>query len=190
MPKQSLKQSINMLKQKLSKKPKATKTQDKSKPAKNNDKNSAQSPKMIFPRIKLPKINFGMKKKVIEPELPSATKSLPKGVKIADKYPLYEPFSQVIIVQDPKTGEFKYILDELQLDPMERGIYNRILEMLLAEIESPKEDIADARKFFAQEAKKIVDKYRISIGWFLMFHGTRFFIMLNVIWLVLAKLTR
>ncbi len=165
MPKQSLKQSINMLKQKLSKKPKATKTQDKSKPAKNNDKNSAQSPKMTFPRIKLPKINFGMKKKVIEPELPSATKSLPKGVKIADKYPLYEPFSQVIIVQDPKTGEFKYILDELQLDPMERGIYNRILEMLLAEIQSPKEDIADARKFFAQEAKKIVDKYRISMGW-------------------------
>ncbi len=90
---------------------------------------------------------------------------MPKGVKIADKYPLYEPFSQVIIVQDPKTGEYKYILDELQLDPMERGIYNRILEMLLAEIQSPKEDIADARKFFAQEAKKIVDKYRISMGW-------------------------
>ena len=90
---------------------------------------------------------------------------MPKGIKIADKYPLYEPFSQVIIVQDPKTGEFKYILDELQLDTMERGIYNRILEMLLAEIESPKEEISDPRKFFAQEAKKIVDKYRISLGW-------------------------
>jgi flagellar protein FlaI len=36
---------------------------------------------------------------------------------------------------------------------------------LLAEIESPKEEIADPRKFFAQEAKKIVDKYRISLGW-------------------------
>jgi flagellar protein FlaI len=36
---------------------------------------------------------------------------------------------------------------------------------LLAEIESPKEEIADPRRFFAEEAKKIVDKYRISLGW-------------------------
>ncbi|HUJ84409.1 MAG TPA: type II/IV secretion system ATPase subunit, partial [Candidatus Acidoferrales bacterium] len=117
-------------------------------------------------RFKFPKINLGStKKKAPEPEVPSIVKSLPKGIKIADKYPLYEPFSQVVIVQDPKTGEFKYVLDELQLDPLERGIYNRILEILLAEIESPKEQIKDPRKFFAQEAKKIVDKYRISLGW-------------------------
>jgi len=36
---------------------------------------------------------------------------------------------------------------------------------LLAEIESPKEEVLDPRKFFAEEAKKIVDKYRISLGW-------------------------
>ena len=105
------------------------------------------------------------KKKKSEPETALNAKSLPKGIKIVDKYPLYEPFAQVFIIQDPKTGENKYILDELQLDPMERGIYNRILEILLAEIESPKDEIADPRKFFAQEAKKIVDKYRISLGW-------------------------
>jgi flagellar protein FlaI len=68
-------------------------------------------------------------------------------------------------VQNPKTGEYKYILDELQLDPLERSVYNRILEILLAEIESPKEEIPDPRRFFAEEAKKIVDKYRISLGW-------------------------
>jgi len=71
----------------------------------------------------------------------------------------------VAIVQDPKTGEFMYILDELQLDPLERGVYKRILEILLAEIQSPNEGVLDARKFFAEEAKKIVDKYRISLGW-------------------------
>ena len=38
-------------------------------------------------------------------------------------------------------------------------------DILLAEIESPKEQIKDPRKFFAQEAKKIVDKYRITLGW-------------------------
>ena len=160
---QKLKQSFNNLRQKFTKK--TNKTTEKSPLTKNKHKISIKLPKLSLPKSKFPKINLNHKKIVSEPELPSAIKSLPKGVKIADKYPLYEPFSQVIIFQEPKTGEFKYILDELQLDPMERGIYNRILEMLLAEIQSPKEDISDARKFFAQEAKKIVDKYRISLGW-------------------------
>jgi flagellar protein FlaI len=109
------------------------------------------------------KINFGKKKKVAIP--PPPPKPVPRGFKVVEKYPLYEPFAHVAIVQNPKTGEYKYILDELQLDPLERSVYNRILEILLAEIESPKEEIPDPRRFFAEEAKKIVDKYRISLGW-------------------------
>jgi flagellar protein FlaI len=109
------------------------------------------------------KFNFGKKEQVaVSPPPP---KPVPRGFKIVDKYPLYEPFAHVAIAQSPKTGEFKYILDELQLDPLERSVYNRILDILLAEIESPKQEIADPRKFFAEEAKNIVDKYRISLGW-------------------------
>jgi len=109
------------------------------------------------------KLNFRKHK---EPAPGSATpKAVPRGFKIAEKYPLYEPFAHVAIAQNPKTGEYKYILDELQLDPLERTVYQRILEILLAEIESPKEEIADPRRFFAEESKKIVDKYRISLGW-------------------------
>src|SRR3972149_2829117 len=114
-------------------------------------------------KIKIP-IHFKKKQKQI-PIPPPPPKPLPRGLKVIEKYPLYEPFSHVAIIQNPKTGEHKYMLDELQLDPLERGVYNRILEILLAEIESPKEEIADPRKFFAEEAKKIVDKYRISLGW-------------------------
>lgn len=130
-------------------------------------KNSTAAFSAKVKNIKLPKIKIkrSFKKKRLEPPLIRSTKPLPKGVKVVEKYPLYEPFSQVAIVQDPKTGEHKYILDELQLDPMERAIYNRILEILLAEIESPKDEIEDPRKFFAEEAKKIVDKYRITLGW-------------------------
>ncbi|NWF86380.1 type II/IV secretion system ATPase subunit [Candidatus Bathyarchaeota archaeon] len=109
------------------------------------------------------KINWGKKEQVAIP--PPPPKPVPRGFKVVDKYPLYEPFAHVAIVQNPKIGEYKYVLDELQLDPLERGVYNRILEILLAEIESPKEEILDPRKFFAEEAKKIVDKYRISLGW-------------------------
>jgi flagellar protein FlaI len=109
------------------------------------------------------KLNFGTHEQTataLPPQRP-----VPRGFKIAEKYPLYEPFAHVAIAQNPKTGEFNYILDELQLDPLERSVYHRILEILLAEIESPKEEITDPRRFFAEEAKKIVDKYRISLGW-------------------------
>jgi len=110
------------------------------------------------------KIRFKKKEKQL-PIPPTSPKPIPRGLKVIEKYPLYEPFSHVVIVQNPKTGELNYILDELQLDPLERDVYHRILEILLAEIESPKEEIADPRKFFAEAAKKIVDKYRISLGW-------------------------
>jgi flagellar protein FlaI len=162
MPKQNLKQKLKESIAKLRLTRNANKTPSKKT---TESKASTASKTSSSKRFKLPKINLGFKKKKPEPEIPSVAKSLPKGIKIADKYPLYEPFSQVVIVQDPKTGEYKYVLDELQLDPLERGIYNRILEMLLAEIQSPKDQIKDPRKFFAQEAKKIVDKYRISLGW-------------------------
>ena len=109
------------------------------------------------------KISFRKHEQVAVP--PRPPKPVPRGFKVVDKYPLYEPFAHVAIVQNPKIGEYKYILDELQLDPLERSVYNRILEILLAEIESPKEEILDPRRFFAEEAKKIVDKYRISLGW-------------------------
>jgi len=109
------------------------------------------------------KINFGKSKQVAIP--PPPPKPIPRGFRTVEKYPLYEPFAHVAMVQNPKTGEYKYVLDELQLDPLERSVYNRILEILLAEIESPKEEIPDPRRFFAEEAKRIVDKYRISLGW-------------------------
>jgi len=134
---------------------------DKTPSAQNTESDKAKSKKSFS----FPKINIGIKKKKIVQDLPTVPKALPKTLKTIDKYSLYEPFAQVVIVQDTKTGEYKYVLDELQLDNFERGIYNRVLEILLAEIESPKEEIADPRKFFAQEAKKIVDKYRISLGW-------------------------
>ncbi len=129
-------------------------------------KNQATDVAAKIKNIHPPKIALTNKK--AKPELEIALpppKTLPKGVKVIDKYPLYEPFSQVVIVQEPKTGEHKYILDELQLDPLERGVFNRILEILLAEIVSPKEEIADPRRFFAEEARKIVNKYRITLGW-------------------------
>jgi len=124
---------------------------------------------MVKLRIKKPvlkKVNIKRSSNKNEQQIAQPPPSpIPRGLKVVEKYPLYEPFSHVAIVQSPKTGEYRYILDELQLDSLEKNVYDRILEILLAEIESPKEEILDPRKFFAEKAKKIVDKYRISLGW-------------------------
>jgi archaeal flagellar protein FlaI len=162
---QNLKQQTTKTKQKL----KATK--QKIDTTKSKIHITTTKIKTKIQTIKPPKINLTIKKKTTktenqpQPEISPQQKILPKGVKVAEKYPLYEPFSQVAIVQDPKTGEHKYILDELQLDPMEKSVYKRVLEILLAEIQSPKNEITDPRKFFAEEARKIVNKYRITLGW-------------------------
>jgi len=128
-------------------------------------------PKFKF-KLDLKKFNLKLnlhsdkkKKEETVPQAPAAPRVMPRGLKVIEKYPLYEPFAHVVIVQNPATGENKYILDELQLDPLEKDVYKRILAILLAEIESPKEEIADPRKFFAEKAKEIIDKYRISLGW-------------------------
>ncbi|MCD6445949.1 hypothetical protein J7L49_04105, partial [Candidatus Bathyarchaeota archaeon] len=57
------------------------------------------------------KINIGKRKKLAIP--PPPPKPIPKGYKIVEKYPLYEPFAHAAIAQNPKTGEYKYFLDEL-----------------------------------------------------------------------------
>jgi len=115
------------------------------------------------PMVRIRSIFKRQKPKAIPPAPPP--KPLPKGYKTVERYPLYEPYVHVAIAQNPASGEFKYILDELQLDILERNVYDRILEILLAEIGSPREEIEDPRQFFVEEAEKIVNKYRISLGW-------------------------
>ncbi len=116
--------------------------------------------------MKLPKFKVKVgKKDKVEAIPPAPPLSIPRGYSVVERTSLYEPFAHAVIVQNPATGEYKYILDELQLDTFEREIYNKILEVLLAEIKSPREEVKNPREFFDNEAKKIVDKYRISLGW-------------------------
>jgi flagellar protein FlaI len=117
----------------------------------------------MLKQLKLrPKIS-GKRKPIAIPPPPPL--SIPRGFTVVERQSLYEPFAHAVIVQNPATGEYKYILDELQLDSFEREIYDKILEVLLAEIHSPREELKSAREFFDKEARKIVEKYRISLGW-------------------------
>jgi flagellar protein FlaI len=117
--------------------------------------------------VKLPSLKFKMKfgRHKVEAIPPAPPLSIPRGYNIVERQSLYEPFAHAVIVQNPATGEYKYILDELQLDTFEREVYNKILEVLIAEIKSPREEIQNPRQFFDNQAKNIVEKYRISLGW-------------------------
>ena len=115
--------------------------------------------------LKIPSLKLKRGKQKVEATPTAPPLPIPRGYNIVERQSLYEPFAHVVIAQNPANGEYKYILDELQLDPFEREVYNKILEILLAEIKSPREEIKNAREFFDTEAKKIAAKYRISLGW-------------------------
>ena len=108
--KEKLKEKFAKTTDKLHKKSEAIKLRIKTikQRLKNSSANTAATIKNIkLP--KLPKINFkiklNLKKKKPEAETTPIAKTLPKGVKIIEKYPLYEPFAQVFIVQDPKRAK-------------------------------------------------------------------------------------
>lgn len=48
------------------------------------------------------KISLGKRQQVAIPSSPQ--RPVPRGFKIIEKYPLYEPFAHVAIVQSPRTG--------------------------------------------------------------------------------------
>jgi hypothetical protein len=116
-------------------------------------------------KLKHVRITINPRKRKGETMPPAPPIPIPRGYITVERTALYEPFAHAVVVQNPSTGEYKYILDELPLDEFERDIYNRILEILLAEIRSPREEIKDPRTFFDREAKKVIEKYRISLGW-------------------------
>ena len=105
-------------------------------------------------KLKRVKITINPRKRKGKTRPPAPPIPIPRGHITVKRTALYEPFAHAVVVQNPSSGEYKYILDELPLDEFERDIYNRILEILLAEIRSPKEEIKDPRAFFDREAKK------------------------------------
>lgn len=83
-------------------------------------------------------------------------------LKELERYPLYEPFAYARIVQDEGTGDIMYYLEEIQLDPAERKVYEELSRIVMLELPPP-EDLAkvgDVKNYLLNELKKIVDKYR------------------------------
>ena len=98
-------------------------------------------------------------KAVIKPR----TFKIPPGFKEVEAYPLYEPWAWARILQDPDTGETVYWLDEIPLTSSEKGIYDKIMEILYWELKPPPSE-EHHLEYFKKEAKRIVMEYRIRLG--------------------------
>jgi flagellar protein FlaI len=128
-------------------------------------------------------ISFRKKSDITIPSPPP--KPIPRGFEIVDRHPLYEPFVHITIAQNPKTGVYIYIVDELQLDSLEQETYDK-LTYFFEKIEIPPEvdgvSSERSRVHFCREVKSIIDKYRKRLGWLpdvswykIMYHAERNF---------------
>ena len=116
---------------------------------------------------------FGRAKKDNPAEVKESTRSyvvrfpftgtrVPDGGKLLDRYPLINPYAYAAIVEDESGGR-KYYLDEVPLTPQEAKVYSYILDKLETELTIPRSEV-DPKKYFAEQAKRIVAKYGIRVA--------------------------
>ncbi|MDG6982832.1 MAG: type II/IV secretion system ATPase subunit [Nitrososphaerota archaeon] len=87
---------------------------------------------------------------------------VPSGGRLLDRYPLTNPYAYAAIVEDENGGR-KYYLDEVALTHGEANVYSYILDKLETELTIPRTDV-DPKKYFAEQAKRIVAKYGIKVA--------------------------
>ncbi|MDG7010848.1 MAG: Flp pilus assembly complex ATPase component TadA [Nitrososphaerota archaeon] len=86
----------------------------------------------------------------------------PAGGKLLDRYPLINPYAYAAIIEDANGGT-KYYLDEVPLTPQEAKVYSYILDKLETELTIPRTEV-DPKRYFAEQAKRIVAKYGIKVA--------------------------
>ncbi len=88
---------------------------------------------------------------------------IPRGFKVVERYSIYEPFVHAVIVQNPETGETRYVVDELKLTRREKFIYDRVVETLQWELK-PLTEVEDPYSYFKKMAARVIHKYRLRLG--------------------------
>ncbi|MDG6902096.1 MAG: type II/IV secretion system ATPase subunit [Nitrososphaerota archaeon] len=87
---------------------------------------------------------------------------VPDGGRLLDRYPLTNPYAYAAVVEDESGGR-KYYLDEVPLAPSEARVYSYILDKLETELTIPRTEV-DPKKYFAEQARRIVAKYGIKVA--------------------------
>ena len=86
---------------------------------------------------------------------------IPPTWKVLERYPVNNPFAYAEISESP-LGVKRYFLDEVPLTRMEAGIYSYLLDTLETELTVPRSEV-NPRQYFAEQARRIVLKYSITV---------------------------
>ena len=86
---------------------------------------------------------------------------IPPTWRVLERYPVNNPFAYAEVSESP-LGVKKYFLDEVPLTKAEASIYSYLLDTLEAELTVPRSKV-NPRQYFAQQARRIVLKYNITV---------------------------
>src|SRR6185503_17831938 len=81
---------------------------------------------------------------------------------VLEKYAIREPVLYVSIARD-EVGSLVYLIEEPVLTQDEIAVYSQLMDVLQYELKAPY-DGADPKKYFDEQAKKIITKYALSMG--------------------------
>lgn len=79
-----------------------------------------------------------------------------------ERYGVREPVLHISISRD-EIGSLVYLIEEPVLTAEETAIYTQLMDVLQYELKAPY-DGADPKKYFDEQAKKIITKYALSMG--------------------------
>jgi flagellar protein FlaI len=79
-----------------------------------------------------------------------------------ERYAVREPMLYITIARDD-IGSMVYLIEEPVLTEEETLIYSKLMDVLQYELKAPY-DGADPKKYFDEQAKKIITKYALSMG--------------------------
>ncbi|MEM0454119.1 MAG: type II/IV secretion system ATPase subunit [Sulfolobales archaeon] len=86
-----------------------------------------------------------------------------QDIKVLDKYSLVEPWVEAIIIEDLRSGDIIYNVDEISLNEQELKVFKDIIDYLTWELEPPKGD-TDIREYFQKHAKRAVRMFQLKLG--------------------------
>lgn len=131
----------------------------------NNKKNQNTTPGVFSSLFKVDVgSSLGIKKKgnlTLTPPISASTTSVSR-TEVIERYPIKEPYLYISVVRDD-IGSPVYTIEEPLMSPEEIAIYSRLMDTLQYELNAPYEGI-DPRKYFDEQAKRIISKHAVSMG--------------------------
>lgn len=133
--------------------------------AKANERGQRQGGFPVFSLFKKSKAE-ALKKKVggvvVSPIMADSNAVLDASLSVIERYPIKEPVEYITIARD-EIGSPVYLIEEPSLTDEEKAIYGKLVDVVQYELKAPYEGV-DPRKYFDEQAKRIITKYAMSLG--------------------------